>query len=280
MQPLPRVEVVDLFPELHAELIGLLRGLAAAEDWRRPTACPGWSVHDVAAHLLDSAVRRLALQRDGWPGVAPDRPVSGYGDLVAFLDRLNAEWVAAARRLSPRLLVDFLDLVEREHCALLASLDPEAEAIFPVAWAGETVSKNWMDLAREYTERWHHQQQIRDAVGAPGLTARRWLYPVVATFVRALPRAYAGTVTTPGTAVTFHVTGEAGDTWSLVRREDGWDLFAGAPGAPAAVVTLSDDAAWRLFTKGLKGEAARERVAIAGEGALGEPALRALAIMG
>jgi uncharacterized protein (TIGR03083 family) len=278
MEPLPRVDVVALFPELHAELIALLRGLSPA-DWSRPTAAPAWTVKDVAAHLLDTQLRRLAAQRDGH-ALAPDAPLASYGDLVAFLDRLNADWVAAARRLSPRLLIDLLALVGPQSCALFAALDPEGEAVFSVAWAGEETSSNWMDLAREYTEWWHHQQQIRDAAGAPPLTARRWLHPVLSTFVRALPRAYRDTPAPAGTAVVLRITGEAGDTWSLVREEAGWELYAGAAAAPAATVTLDDDAAWRLFTKGLRGDAARERVAIDGARALGEPALRALAIMG
>jgi uncharacterized protein (TIGR03083 family) len=278
VHPLPRVEVVHLFPELHTELIRLLRGLDAA-DWARPTAAPAWSVQDVAAHLLDSQLRRLSVQRDGH-ALRPEAPIEGYRGLVAFLDRLNAEWVAAARRLSPRVLVDLLDFVGPQSCALLAALDPEGEAIFPVAWAGEEVSRNWMDLAREYTEWWHHQQQIRDAVAAAPLTARRWLHPVLATFVRALPRAYAETAAPQGAAATFHVTGEAGDAWTLIREEAGWRLFAGSAAAPAAVVTMSDDTAWRLFTKGLQTEQARARVTIDGERTLGEPALRALAIMG
>jgi hypothetical protein len=46
----PRIDARPLFgPELEA-FLGLLRGLRAP-DWRRITV-PGWTVHDVAAHLL------------------------------------------------------------------------------------------------------------------------------------------------------------------------------------------------------------------------------------
>jgi hypothetical protein len=44
-----------------------------------------------------------------------------------------------------------------------------------------------LELAREYTERWLHQQHIRDAVGAPGQTDPRFLAPVLATFAHAFP---------------------------------------------------------------------------------------------
>ncbi len=108
MTPLGRVNLVHLFPGLHAELMAVLRGLEPAA-WARPTACALWSVKDIAAHLLDSCLRRLSFGRDG-TDPTPDRPINGYADLVGYLNHLNALWVAANRRLSPRILMDFLDL--------------------------------------------------------------------------------------------------------------------------------------------------------------------------
>ena len=87
------LDVSPLFPLLHAELVSLLRGLRP-EDWERPTACEAWRVRDVVEHLLDGYVRRLSLHRDGHLA-APDRPVEGYKDLVAYLNELNADWVRA-----------------------------------------------------------------------------------------------------------------------------------------------------------------------------------------
>lgn len=43
---------VPLVSEERAELLGLL-ARAAGEDWSRSTPCPGWSVKDVVAHLVD-----------------------------------------------------------------------------------------------------------------------------------------------------------------------------------------------------------------------------------
>ena len=73
---------------------------------------------------------------------------------------------------------------------LFRSIDPFAPAHWAVAWAGEEPSAHWFDVGRDYTERWLHQQQIRDAVGAPPLTGREWLHPVLDLFVRARPVAY------------------------------------------------------------------------------------------
>ena len=279
MKALERMDVVGLFPEINAELVSLLRGLGDA-DWERPTAAGAWRVKDVAAHLLDGDVRRLSFQRDGMPVPPPDVPIQGYADLVGFLNRLNAEWVQAARRISPRLLTDLLETTGAEVARLFAGLDPSGPALFSVAWAGEERSENWFDLAREYTERWHHQQQIRDAVGAPGLTGRKWLFPVLDAFLRALPHAYREVPAEEGTAIAVEITGEAGGEWTLVREGEGWRLYLGAPESPSTRVRMDQDTAWRRMTKGLTRDQTAERSEIVGESRLGEPMLGMLAVMG
>jgi uncharacterized protein (TIGR03083 family) len=275
--PAGPVNLVELFPRLHRELARLLRGLDPA-DWGKPTACSQWSVKDIAAHLLDSALRRLSFGRDGLHA-APEPAVGSHADLVAYLNRLNAEWVATARRLSPRVLVELLDQVEPQLHAYFRSLDPHAVAVFGVAWAGEERSPNWFDIGREYTERWLHQQQIREAVGAPGLSGRSWLHPVLDIFVRALPFTYREVPARAGQSLGFEVQGEAGGVWTLVRSADTWQLFVGSDSTVAARVTLDQDAAWKLFSKGLSPEEARRRIRVEGDLTLGQPALRSLAVM-
>jgi uncharacterized protein (TIGR03083 family) len=275
--PVSPVFLVDMFPGLHAELMSLLRGLDDG-DWKRPTACALWSVKDIAAHLLDGGIRRLSFGRDGLDA-APDVPISSYSDLVAYLNRLNAEWTTAARRLSPQVLMDLLDFTAGQVHAFFRTLDPLSPALFPVAWAGEDVSPNWFDIGREYTERWLHQQQIREAVGAPGLTGRRWLHPTLDVFVRALPFTYRTAKAPPGTSIRLEIIGEAGGVWTLVRDPTGWGLFEGSDAAPEAVVSMDQDTAWKLFSKGLDRNAGRRQIRIQGDAALGEPVLDSLAVM-
>src|SRR5262249_9675682 len=144
-----------------------------------------WKVKDVAAHLLDTQLRKLSIVRDGYSAEVPDfRKPNG---LVDFVNRLNAEGVALYRRLSPPVLIDLMALASRQMIAYHQSLDPHADAVFSVSWAGESRSKNWFDTARELTERWIHQQQIRVAVDRPGLMSRELFFPVLDTFMRALP---------------------------------------------------------------------------------------------
>jgi hypothetical protein len=128
MEPVQPIFVAGLFTGLHAELITLLRGLAP-DDWRRPTVAGAWTVQDVAAHLLDVQLRRLSAQRDGARLPPPDPPLAGYADIVALINRLNAEWVAVARRFSPRVLTDLLEPAGGQLGELMATLDPFAPAM-------------------------------------------------------------------------------------------------------------------------------------------------------
>ena len=278
LRPLEPVLVMDRFAPLHAELIGLLRRLGP-DDWPRPTVCALWSVRDIVAHLLDDDLRRLSFHRDGQPPPSEAAAIDGHASLVAFINRMNAEWVGVARRMSPRVLIDLLEVTGPWVEALFRSIDPSAPAFWSVAWAGEERSAHWFDVGRDYTERWLHQQQIRDAVGAPPLTARDWLHPVLALFVRALPHAYRDTAAAAGATVHVAIEGPAGGDWTLRREPTGWELLSGTASSPTARATLSDDSAWRLFSKGLTPDAAAARVRLEGDQALGSVVLRSLAIM-
>jgi uncharacterized protein (TIGR03083 family) len=230
-----------LFTPLHDELMALLRGLSA-DEWLAPTVAGAWTVRDVAAHLLDTGLRRLSMHRDAYtPPLPSDAFAKGLG---GFVNDMNAGGVAYARRLSPALLIDMHDRFGPQLADFLASLDPFAEAQWSVSWAGEETSPMWFDVARELTERWHHQQQIRDAVGRTPLY-EQYLAPVIDTFVRALPYAYREVGAEDGTTIVLRIDDAA---WTLVRR-GGWELFADAADAPATSIAMSGDAAWRVFTK-------------------------------
>lgn len=278
MKPVEPIFVADLFGEIHEELLTLLLGLSA-EDWYKPTVAGSWQVRDIVAHLLDSDIRRLSFQRDQAPMVPPETPIESYADLVGFLNQLNADWIKATKRISPQLLIEFLSNTGREVTKLFKSLDPFSPALFSVAWAGEETSANWFDVAREYTEKWHHQQQIRDAVGAPPLYEKKWLHPVLDAFVRALPVNYKSTPANPGTQISFVITGEAGGVWALVRRNDDWQLFVGVADNVICRIELDQDTAWRLMTKGLKRDEAAKRIRATGDETFLEPLLGTLAVM-
>jgi len=144
-----------LLRKVDRQLISLL-GSLSAEEWELQTIAPRWRVRDVAAHLLDTVLRKLSLVRDSWwvDNANPRTP----GEVVELVNRLNQEGVTVYRRLSPALLIEMMRTACEQSAAFHESLDPFGQATFNVSWAGEEKSLNWFDTARELTERWHHQQ--------------------------------------------------------------------------------------------------------------------------
>lgn len=278
MIPLPPVYIVHLFPEERAALLGLLRSLSD-EQWVRE-AVPGWSVKDVAAHIVADDLGRLSRGRDGYSAslFAPTSRETFEAELLEFINRQNETWVAAMRRLSPRIVTDMLERSGRDTQALFESLDPDAPGL-GVSWAGEAESPNWFDLAREYTERWHHQAQVREAVAAPMLYEPRLFTPVLATFIRGVPHAFRGVGAPDGTHVRIRINGPAGGEWSLVREASLWQLVQAIGGETDAAVEIDPETAWRLFTKGMTPGEARTRASISGDEALAARVLETVSII-
>lgn len=267
--------VTDRFAPLRGHLLDLLGELSELE-WTRPTTAPGWSVKDVAAHLLAGDFGILSSERDGFRSPGP--ALQDYGQLVEFVNRSNAEWVKASHRMSPRVLRDLLATTGPEVEAWFASLDPMATG-GPVSWAGPEPAPVWFHVAREFTERWHHQQQIRDATGRPPLYGRYFLSPVLDTFVRALPYSFRHSSAPPGTTLRFEISGDAGDAWFLARTS-AWTLTREPLREPAVDVVLPQDIAWRLFTKGINREDARRHATIRGDAALAAPVFDTTSVIG
>lgn len=279
MTPLPLVDVIDLFPGERAALVALLESLSP-EEWDAPTVCAGWSVKDVAAHLLGDDVGRLARGRDGHanPAFQIDPALDPWSGLVAAIDQQNEVWVGATRRLSPRLLIDLIRLTGEQTDAYFRQLDLERIG-GAVDWAGPEPAPVAFDLAREYTERWVHQQHIRDAVNRPGLRERAWFHPVLATFVHGLRRSLADFEAAEGAAVRLTITGEAGGDWIAVKIGDQWQVGTSSAEAANATVTIDQDTAWRLFTRGVSREEAMVRATLTGDPALAGRVLGTVSIL-
>jgi uncharacterized protein (TIGR03083 family) len=256
--------VVDLFPEILDQLLKLLIGLDS-EEWSRPTVCHGWSVKDVALHLLGGEIGNLSRRRDNHSvGVSID----GLEQLVAYINDWNQQWVETTKRISSPILIDLLDLTGGQMCDYFRSLDPYAMG-GPVSWIGPEPVPVWVDMAREYTERWHHQQHIREAVDQPRLLQPRYMAPILETFVLAAPRTFRSASASEGTSVTLTIKGESGGEWS-VRQEDGdWRLYQGALEQPDAGVLIEQEIAWRLFTRGLSQDVAVRQMNFTGDRTLG-----------
>jgi uncharacterized protein (TIGR03083 family) len=270
------IQTLHLFRPLNDELLELLRGLPAGE-WNRKTVAGNWTVKDVAAHLLDTNMRFISINRDH-ASLTPDRELNSYEEVVLYLNELNADWVKAMKRVSGPQLIDLLESTHEDYINGLERLDPKAPAMFSVAWAGEQVSTNWFHIARDYTEKWHHQQQIRHAVNKPGILTKVFYKPVLDTFMRALPFKYKDTIAGEGTCVKITIDSAAGGAWFVRHDMEGWKLVDIAD-SPSVAVTIPVDVSWQLFTKALRFEAVKDQIRIEGDQKLALPALQMITVM-
>jgi uncharacterized protein (TIGR03083 family) len=258
-----------------SELFGTLE----PGDWQRPSPCPGWTVLGLCCHLLGDDLGLLSRQRDGYHGT-PSRQRDGLGEagFAAWLDDLQAEWVYAARRISPHLVTELLDWTGPQVVDMLRRQDPQARTAL-VSWAGTSPVPVWLDHAREVSEQWIHRQQLLQALGRPSdlrpdlagsvLDGLRWAYPY------RLEQCSAG----PGDTVTIAISGPVTRTWQLVATAAGWQ-YRDEPGARVvARLSLTTEQAWRLLTSNLPA-AERSRLTTAGDNAITGVLLSTRAIIG
>ncbi|WP_374928730.1 maleylpyruvate isomerase family mycothiol-dependent enzyme [Kytococcus sedentarius] len=128
---------------VHAERRALIDDLATLtpEQWATPSLAPGWTVHDVASHLIDNA------------RTTPWRITVGMVRARGDLDRQNQAGVEAERRPTPAATLDALR-----------------------SWAGRTSGPpTWMaPVASRLVEEIAHGEDIRRPLGI------RHFYPIPA----------------------------------------------------------------------------------------------------
>ncbi len=274
-RPLEPIQSVPLFAEMREELIRVLSGLLD-EDWSKPTACAGWTVKDVALHLLADTLGYVSRNRDG-DGIYFD--TLDWDELIALINQHNDVWVRATRRLSRKLIISLLRLSGDQMNEYLCALPPDDDTTHRVSWAGNQPLPRWLEVARELTEFWMHHQHICEAVGITSLKTRRFIHPVLSAFVYALPSTYAAVQAASDTVVQLVVTGEGAGEWVVIREAQGWVLYAETDLPLTSRVIMSDDLAWRLFTKGITAEQARAGATVDGDQSLGEVLFSTVAIL-
>ena len=88
----------DIWPMVHAERAAMIDDLERVDDaqWALPSLCDGWSVHDVVAHMVDTA-------RTTWLGFVIDMVRTRFD-----FDRQNALGLVRGRGTTPRQTLDGL----------------------------------------------------------------------------------------------------------------------------------------------------------------------------
>ena len=238
----PVVDVRPMLPDERRELLVFLVALTP-DEWLAPSKAPGWTVKDLALHLLEDDL--------GWLSRGRDEDRSGLltiEDHDAFLAALNAKnqrWIDGAQQLSRPVVIGLLDWAGREMDAYYASLDLEARG--SVSWASDD-GVPMFDIAQDLTERWVHQMQMREAVDRVAGYRDLYLALVLRTFVWALPHQFR-VPADPGT--TLRVDLVPTGSWTLTCAGDGRWVLGEASAAPDAYVRFDEDSgSWRWLTGG------------------------------
>ncbi|HEX7133098.1 MAG TPA: maleylpyruvate isomerase family mycothiol-dependent enzyme [Iamia sp.] len=157
---LPKDATVAALLEELAAIDGLLASLDD-EDWRRPTALPGWDVQANVAHIVGT---ESILAGVPTPPITID--VTDLPHVRNDIGGMNEPWVLALAPLAPAEMRDQLRaIVEQRTAALLAMTQDE--------WDAEGFTPAGMDSYGRFMrirvfDCWMHEQDIRDAVGRPG----------------------------------------------------------------------------------------------------------------
>ena len=271
------INLLPTFSDLNEEYIQLLKNLRHS-DWNKSTVCKDWDVRAITLHLLDTNIRRLSIGRDGH-SFLKNKQFNTYQELVAFLNQLNAEWILAMKRVSNEIIIDLSETFQQQLLAYFKELDPFDMALFPVRWAGKEHSENWFDIAREYTERWLHQQQIRFALNDQTLLQPKYYTPYLETAMQALPYTYLKVKAPLNTTVKVEIVGVAGGVWTIKKDKSFWDFTQDQVEKPDALIYIDQQIAWLLFSKGINPLEAAQYYQIHGDVSLASHALEMTAVM-
>ncbi len=169
----PPASYVALLAVEYERLGRLLRSLDAT-DWERPTVCEGWTVHDLALHLLGGLLGVTSFHRDGHRP-APPAGLDEAG-FIAWLDALQAEWVDGARRISPELTIELIEWIGPRAAAAMGRQDPTARTA-SVSWASTEPVPLWLDHARELTRCGSTASSCARPSGSGATSRRTWPAP-------------------------------------------------------------------------------------------------------
>jgi uncharacterized protein (TIGR03083 family) len=271
MTTVDRDHIVAALDEVWDGLANLAADLAA-DDWDRPTACPGWTVKDQYAHVLGT---EASLTGAPTPEVALP---AGLSHVRNDMGLFNETWIEHYRLQSvPDLLADLGEALITRRAAL-ATMDQAAFDEPAQTPAGPDTYGRLMRV--RVMDQWFHQQDVREATGHPGglegVVPQVVLDEVTAVLGYAVgKKAGVGA----GASVRFELTGPIARRID-VEVTDRARVVDGLRGTPTVTLTLPGDRFLRI-AGGRLGDAdpVDGSVEISGDRALGEQVLRGMAFM-
>lgn len=256
----PTHHSVALLAQEWSVLSDLLHQLSTPQ-WSLP-ALPGWSVHDVVAHLVGTE-RMLA----GDPVPEIDQAATPGAHIHNDIGWTNEAWVLALRGTEPAPMVAAFDAITSRRLSALRAMGPadfDAPSWTPV---GQATYGRFMEV--RVFDTWMHEQDIRAAVGRPGHEDGPVAEQALQEVVTALGYIVGKRVGAPaGTSVTIDLDGPLQRALN-VEVTDRARVVATFDGPPTTSVRLSSTLFLRLAGGRVDPKAVMDQVTLHGDVELG-----------
>jgi uncharacterized protein (TIGR03083 family) len=242
-----------------AIITGVL-GKLTDDQWSAQ-ALPGWTVHDVLAHMIGT---ERALSGAEHP------PVPGEGEIGEHvrndIGRVNEAWVSALRdQPHSDLLAEFLTITGERLASLHAM---SAEDFNAPSWtpAGDATYARFMQI--RIFDCWMHEQDIRAVAGLPGNEDGPIAEQALAEVIMALGYIVGKRGRAPdGSSVAIRLTGPVTRDLNVVV-EGRAKVVESIGGEPTASLTLPSSLFLRLAGGRLDAQDALAQVELGGDEAL------------
>ncbi len=272
------IDLLPIFASLNSELISLVQTFKTS-DWEKKTVNEQWNVKEIVTHLLDANLKILATNRDGYVNLK-NTNFSANEEFVIDKKQIDNNFINALYKVSPRILIEITAKYQDELLTYFKTLNPTDKSLLPMNGDNAESPENWLNIAKAYSERWLHQQQIRFAFNNQKLLDRAYYYPYLNTVMQGLPFAYLKVNATNGALVKVEIVGPAGGTWSIIKNQNNWSLVKNDANNPDALVYIDQQIAWLLFSNGINPMDAVQYYQLHGDTALGSHALKMVTVIG
>jgi uncharacterized protein (TIGR03083 family) len=169
------------------------------DEWRKPTGCPGWTIQDQVAHLIDYEASALGRAR-------PDHKPGDLAHTKNAMGESNEVGVDYRRgRQGDEVLAELREVAaaRSEQLRGLTAAELAQEITTPAGpgTVGDMLTLRVMDT-------WSHEQDIRRALGRAGHEAGPAVEEAVGYFARFLPLIVGKRAAAPdGALVVFDIGG-------------------------------------------------------------------------
>ena len=260
-------DLVDVWQESLEQILDLCEHMSDAQ-WTTPTPCPGWTVGDVVAHLID--VEALLA---GEPRPEHQPNWAALPHVTNQFGRLTEVGVDLRRGQDRQLVVDELrTMLHRRNESLRTQVGPVRDVF------GNTVDFDHLMSMRIF-DCWVHEQDIRIAINQPGGMDTAAASLSAQMMIRGLPKAWGKKVApAPGSVLRVTLTGPfIEQDIALVIDDDGRAVWT-EPNAGDVHITMSwPDYMLAATGRVDTGQASwRQNIQVSGEPDLVEQTLRAL----